>query len=96
MFLRETVTNLASAGMYGEIDRIDGVREHHARQVVPCGTGDTILLLDNDQLDDIEGEVAKRSRPVSSLSERHDPGFGHAVQPTPFQADEALAEHLHG
>jgi hypothetical protein len=29
-------------------------------QVVPCGTGDTILLLDNDQLDDIEGEVAKK------------------------------------
>jgi hypothetical protein len=43
-------------------------------------------LLDNDQLDDIEGEVAKRSRPVSSLSGGHDPGFGHAVQPTPFSS----------
>jgi hypothetical protein len=58
--------------MYGEIDRIDGVSANiMLGQVVPCGTGDTILLLDNDQLDDIEGEVAKK-RPVSS-PERHDP-----------------------
>jgi DNA-directed RNA polymerase II subunit RPB1 len=57
----ETVTNLASAGMYGEIDRIDGVSANiMLGQVVPCGTGDTILLLDNDQLEDIEGEVAKK------------------------------------
>jgi hypothetical protein len=63
----ETVTNLASAGMYGEIDHRRCVREHHARQVVPCGTGDTILLLDNDQLDDIEGEVKKIEAGVISL-----------------------------
>jgi hypothetical protein len=36
-------------------------------QVVPCGTGDTILLLDNDQLEDIEGEVAKKIEVVSFL-----------------------------
>jgi hypothetical protein len=55
--------------MYGEIDRIDGVSANiMLGQVVPCGTGDTILLLDNDQLDDIEGEVAKKIEAVSSLS----------------------------
>jgi hypothetical protein len=58
MFYEETVTNLASAGMYGEIDRIDGVSANIMSG--RPGTGDTILLLDNDQLDDIEGEVAKK------------------------------------
>jgi hypothetical protein len=67
MFYEETVTNLASAGMYGEIDRIGVSANIMLGQVVPCGTGDTILLLDNDQLDDIEGEVAKIEAGVISL-----------------------------
>jgi hypothetical protein len=74
----ETVTNLASAGMYGEIDRVSA--NIMLGQVVPCGTGDTILLLDNDQLDDIEGVAKKIEAGVISRS-GHDPDF-HAVQPT--------------
>jgi DNA-directed RNA polymerase II subunit RPB1 len=58
----ETVTNLASAGLFGEVDRIDGVSANiMLGQVVPCGTGDTIILLDEDQLQEIEGEVAKKA-----------------------------------
>jgi DNA-directed RNA polymerase II subunit RPB1 len=60
----ETVTNLAAAGLYGEVDRVDGVSANiMLGQIVPCGTGDTILILDEDALEDIDGQVAKKIDP---------------------------------
>jgi hypothetical protein len=54
-------------------------------QVVPCGTGDTILLLDNDQLDDIEGEVAKKIE-AGVISSGHDPDL--AMQFSPLSSSQ--------
>jgi hypothetical protein len=51
--------------MYGEIDRIDGVSANiMLGQVVPWNRRHDPVA-DNDQLEDIEGEVAKRSKWVS-------------------------------
>jgi DNA-directed RNA polymerase II subunit RPB1 len=56
----QTVMNFGMAGLYGEVDHVDGVSANiMLGQVAPCGTGDAVVLLDEDLINMIEGESAR-------------------------------------
>jgi DNA-directed RNA polymerase beta' subunit len=52
----ETVVKLADAGAYGEVDLVDGVSANiMLGQIAPCGTGDSVILIDQERLAGLEG-----------------------------------------
>ena len=76
---------LIKAGIFSERDRINGVSANiMLGQVAPCGTGDCVVLMDNERL-------AAMGKPVSLLNNDRDRGRRSAVQ-TQAQIAQAIVE----
>ena len=51
----ETSDMLIKAGLFGEYDKINGVSANiMLGQIPPCGTGDTVILIDEEKLMNVE------------------------------------------